>query len=148
MVRRILDEHGHKLIRYAGVSVIGVSTGQLLLFVFYELGGWNAVLANTVAVALGTIPSYVLNRAWVWKKDSPHSLTREILPFWGITLLGLLLSTGFAWYADRTFSSPFAVNLANAFGFGVVWVFKYLLLDRLMFGAHRQGPVEAEPVRA
>lgn len=137
-----------RIIKYSAVSAVAFPFTQVLLVIGTVGFGWSGVVANLVAVSVAAVPAYYLNRYWVWGKKDKNSLTTEILPFWGITLLGLLLSTGFAWYADRTFSSPFAVNLANAFGFGVVWVFKYLLLDRLMFGAHRHGPVEAEPVRA
>ena len=105
MVRRILREHWVKLLRYAGVSCIGVTTGQALLFVFYEVLEWEAVVANTVAVAIATIPSYVLNRAWVWGKSGNHSVTTEILPFWGMAFLGLILSNVFVYAVEQRWES-------------------------------------------
>ena len=143
MVRRILDEHGHKLIRYAGVSVVGVTVGQTLLFLFYEVFGWNAVAANTTAVTLGTIPSYVLNRAWVWKKDSPHSLTREIVPFWGMAFLGLLLSGVLVYFVEQRWDSWVLINGANFVAFGALWVVKYVVLDRVLFAAPPVPAAEA-----
>lgn len=143
MVRRILDEHGHKLIRYAGVSVVGVTVGQGLLFLLYGVLGWNAVVANTIAVTLGTIPSYLLNRAWVWKKDSPHSLTREIVPFWGMAFLGLVLSGALVYVVEQRWDSWVLVNGANFAAFGALWVVKYMVLDRVLFAAPPVPAAEA-----
>jgi hypothetical protein len=68
----------------------------------------------------------------------------EVLPFWVITLIGLILSTICAHFADLWFESPIAVNVANAVGFGVVWVFKFVFLDRVMFGGHQHFPVDED----
>jgi len=124
-----------KMLRYSAVSAVAFPLTQVLLVIGSVGFGWSGVTTNLVAVSLVSIPAYVLNRYWVWGKKDNNSLTTEILPFWGITLLGLAISTGAAYWADRVFDSPYAVNLANTFGFGVVWVFKYVLLDRMMFGA-------------
>lgn len=140
MVRRILTAHGPRLIRYAGVSVVGVTAGQTLLFFFYNVLDWQAVVANSAAVALATVPSYVLNRAWVWKKVGTHKLTTEILPFWGMAFLGLVLSNVLVAFVEARWDSWFLINIANLTAFGVLWIAKYVLLDRVLFR------VEAEPV--
>lgn len=133
-----------RIVKYSAVSAIAFPLTQVVLVICSVGFGWSGVTSNLVAVTLVAIPAYILNRYWVWGKTDKNNLRTEILPFWGITLLGLILSTGFAWYADRTFDSPFAVNIANTFGFGVVWVFKYFLLDSLMFGAHQHSLTDAD----
>lgn len=148
MVRQILDQHGAKLIRYAGVSVIGVTTGQSLLFVFYEVFGWRALVANSLAVAIGTIPSYVLNRAWVWKKRSSHSFRAEILPFWGMAFLGLVLSNVLVAIVERRWDSWVLINLANLAAFGVLWIAKYMVLDRVLFRIEEHEPADSCSVPA
>ena len=140
MVRRILDQHGARLIRYAGVSVVGVAAGQTLLFLFYGVFGWGAVVANTTAVTLATIPSYLLNRTWVWKKAGAHKLATEILPFWGMAFLGLVLSNVLVAIVEKRWDSWLLINVANLSAFGVLWVAKYMLLDRVLFRP------EAEPI--
>jgi putative flippase GtrA len=135
-----------RILRYSAVSAIAFPVTQVLLVICSVGLGWSGVVSNVVAVSLMAIPAYILNRYWVWGKTDKNNLRTEILPFWGVTLLGLLLSTAFAAYADRAFDSPFAVNLANAFGFGTVWVFKYLLLDSWMFGRPERAPADAELV--
>lgn len=143
MVRRILQEHGQRLLRYAGVSCVGVASGQTLLFVFYAVLDWNAVTANTVAVAISTIPSYVLNRAWVWAKTGNHRVTTEILPFWGMAFLGLILSNVLVHLVETRSDSWIFINGANLAAFGSLWVAKYVLLDRVLFRAEVvQAPVE------
>src|SRR4029453_12423048 len=100
--------------------------------------------ANLTAVTLMSVPAYILNRYWVWGKKDKNRFTTEILPFWIVTLVGLVLSTIFAHYADQWSDSPLAINLAYALGFGVVWIFKFLILDKAMFGAHRHFPVDEQ----
>ena len=89
------------------------------------------------AVAVTVVPVYVLNRYWVWGKKDKNNFVTEILPFWGMTLLGLIISTLCVAYADSHFESPLMVNLANAFGFGLVWVLKFAVLDRIVSEAGR-----------
>ncbi|MGI9624284.1 MAG: GtrA family protein [Acidimicrobiales bacterium] len=133
MVRRILDEHGVRLLRYAGVSAVAVTVGQTLLFLFYRVLELDAVLANTMAVTLATIPSYLLNRAWVWQKNSAHSFTTEILPFWGMAVLGLILSNILVHWVEGRWDSWVLINGANLAAFGLLWVGKYMILDRVLF---------------
>lgn len=135
-----------RILKYSAVSAIAFPMTQVVLVICSVGFGWSGVVSNVVAVSLVAIPAYILNRYWVWGKTDKNNLRTEVLPFWGITLLGLLISTGFAWYADRAFDSPFAVNIANTFGFGLVWIFKFFLLDSWMFGRHHHRPVEAELV--
>lgn len=131
-----------KVMRYSAVSMIAVPTTQgILLFCQYVLG-WNGIEANTMAMAITMVPAYVLNRYWVWGKKDKNSFATEILPFWGMTLLGLVLSTICVAYAESHFESPLAVNVANAVGFGLVWFLKFALLDKMMFGRERHFPID------
>jgi len=132
-----------RLLKYSAVSAIAFPLTQVLLLVCTVGFGWSGAVSNLVTVSVVAVPAYFLNRYWVWGKTDKNNLKTEVLPFWGITLLGLLLSTGFAWYADRTFESPLAVNVANAVGFGLVWVFKYFLLDSWMFGPQHHSLTDA-----
>ena len=74
----------------------------------------------------------------MWQQTGDHSIHREVIPFWIIALVGLVLSTtavGIAGeYTDRTIYIV-AVNFA---AYGTVWVAKYVILDRVMWRAtHR-----------
>ncbi len=121
--------------RFVAVSLIGTVISQSLIVLFKGRWDWNGGVANLVAVCISAVPSYYLNRAWVWGKRGSSSLAREVLPFWIMTLAGLALSTSFAYVADRIWDATIAVNIANLVGFGVLWVVKFLVLDQYVFSS-------------
>lgn len=141
-VARELD--WRKAMKYSAVSIIAVPITQIILIVCHYGLGWNGVQSNLLAVSITAVPAYVLNRYWVWGKKDKNNFKTEILPFWGMTLLGLIFSTLFVAYVDQNFDSPLAINVANAAGFGVVWVFKFFILDKAMFGQHHHFTPEIE----
>lgn len=141
-IARIKAIDHRKVLRYSAVSFIAVPMTQIILLVFQYGLGWNGLEANTMAVAVTVVPVYVLNRYWVWGKRDKNNFVTEILPFWGMTLLGLVISTLCVAYADSHFESPLMVNLANAFGFGMVWLLKFFVLDKAMFGRERHFPID------
>ena len=128
-----------KLIRYSMTSVVGVVLGQSLLQLFYTVLDWPAVASNIVATTISTGPVYLINRYWVWQKKSGNSLKRELVPFWGMSFLGLALSSLIVWYVEGRTDSAVAISIANLSGFGVLWVAKFLVLDRLLFVEQELG---------
>ena len=136
-----------KLFRYTMVSVIStaVSFGVLLIVygifrAFSEV--WSTVFANAVA----TVPSYYLNRSWVWGKGGRSHLTKEILPFWVMSALGIVVSIfgaalaahiGKVYHLDHL-EQTVLVLTANILSFAIFWVLKFMLFNRL-FHVH---PVE------
>lgn len=143
MLTELIEQHGRRLMRYAGVSVIGVIVGQTLLFMFYEAIGLGATSANVLAVMIGTVPSYLLNRAWVWGKSGSHSVRAEIVPFWGMAVLGLVLSTVLVAVVSRYTDAWLMINAANLSAFGSLWLAKYVILDRVLFADEAAGRVES-----
>ena len=121
--------------KFVAVSLIGTVISQSLIVLFKGRWDWNGAVANLVAVCISAVPSYYLNRAWVWGKRGSSSMAREVLPFWIMTLAGLALSTFFAYVADRIWDATIAVNIANLAGFGVLWVVKFLVLDQYVFSS-------------
>ncbi|MCP3938688.1 MAG: hypothetical protein GY708_25345 [Actinomycetia bacterium] len=122
-----------RLVRFAGVSVVGVVITQALLLLFAGGLDWAAVLANIVATTLAALPVFLLNRRWVWGKKGQHSVSREIVPFWSYTLLGLAVSTGLVAVASAVWGQILAVMAANLLGWGVLWLGKFVLLERYLF---------------
>src|ERR1700677_222447 len=84
---------GKKMFRYTMVSVIstGVSIATLAL-VYGVFKVWTEVPSTLFANAVATVPSYYLNRNWAWGKSGRSHIRREVLPFWGLSLAGMLLS--------------------------------------------------------
>jgi putative flippase GtrA len=55
---------GRKMLRYSLVSLISIAVSQSVLMVAFGMLRWTAGLANVVACAVATVPSYYLNRTW------------------------------------------------------------------------------------
>lgn len=137
LIQQLWATHGIRLLKFAAVSMVGVVLGQSLLFLFHSVLGWRAGVANFFAVVLSTIPSYLLNRAWVWGKTGSHTGT-EVTVFWAMAMLGLVLSTVATSWVDSRYDSALLVQFANLASFGVLWFAKYLVLDKYLFGADAQ----------
>jgi len=139
-----------KLVKYSMVSLISVVVSQAVLFVTYRVTS-NAVLSNLVAVAIGTLPSYELNRRWTWRKKGPSHLWREIVPFWVMSFIGLVLSTVCVYFAERWAEGHHLSNdgktvlviCASLGAFGVLWVGKFLVINHLLFH-HPHEPAEVD----
>ncbi|MGH9122434.1 MAG: GtrA family protein, partial [Acidimicrobiales bacterium] len=130
-----------KWIRYSLVSVVSVVVSVAFLVLFDGLFGWSGVVSSTLATAIATVPSYELNRRWVWKKGGKSHLGKEVLPFWVLTFIGWALST----YAVKLtedfanghhFSHPLrtaVIVVVYVGSFGVVWVAKFIVCNKVLF---------------
>ena len=130
-----------KLIRYSAVSLISVATSQLALVALFYFANWSARPANIGACVAGGIPSYFLNRRWVWGKSGRSHMLREVTPFWVLTLAGLALSTWLAGFAgsfgedhfDSRLVQTALVSGAGFMAFGSLWILKFIAFNRFMF---------------
>jgi putative flippase GtrA len=124
-----------------GVSV--VTTVMSLGIIVVATAGFavGAALANIIATAIATVPSYSLNRRWTWARRDRSDPWREVLPFWVLSFAGLALSTVTVALADswayRAHLAPMAHTVAiltgHVGGFGLLWVLQFVLLDRVLF---------------
>jgi len=128
----------HRVGRFGVVSVMNVVITQALLQGAYQLTSMGAVAANVFAVGVSSLPAYLVNRRWVWQRTGRHSVSREIVPFWTYSFVGLALSTVAVAAIEDRWSSPAAVSGANIGAFAVLWIAKYVFLDRWLF-THTDG---------
>ncbi|MBP1779028.1 MAG: hypothetical protein H6Q86_5039 [candidate division NC10 bacterium] len=133
-MERILRRYGKTTSRFLLVSAFNVVFGQSLLVLTHAWLGWSFVVSNAAAVVVSAGPAYVVIRYWVWEKRSKTHLVREVLPFWGLALFGLLGSTLAAGAANTYTDAQLVLNLVNLAAFGVIWVFKFVIFDRFLFG--------------
>lgn len=150
---------GVKLYRYVMGSVITtvVSFGVLTL-VYGVLRLWSAVPSTVFANVVATVPAYWLNRTWTWGKAGRSDLWREVLPFWVLSILGIVISMGTAAVAGdvaRThhlghLASIVVVDGANLAAYGTLFIGKYLVFERLFRAAEavRSARRAPEPVVA
>lgn len=155
LVETLRAQSRRKPVRYAAVSGVAVGCNVVVLLLALTVLGVSgdeadqltrpAVLANVAAVSASSIPSYLLNRYWVWGKRGRNKIWTEVVPFWAMALLGLLVSTLFVYQASLSSSSRAVLLAANLSAFGILWVGKYLALDALLFKVVPHEVQEALP---
>jgi putative flippase GtrA len=131
----------HKLARYATVSAISTSISMTILGVLVATSATTAGWANVIATAVGTVPSFELNRRWVWGKAGSRSLASEIGPFCSLSFAALGLSTvavstSAGWAATSGLgptARTIAAEAASVATFGMLWILQFVLLDRILF---------------
>ena len=94
-----------RMARCLSVSVLTTILSLVTLALLIGWWGTTPWLANVIATAVGTVPSYVLNRRWVWGRDGSGDVWREVVPFWVLSFSGLVLSTAAVATADAWASS-------------------------------------------
>ena len=122
-----------KLFRYSAASVVAVSVGQPVLWLCYGVLDWGDLTSNLVSVSCGAVPNYLINRHWTWHQSGKNRLWGEIVPFWTMSALGMILSLFAVNYADHRWGTTVAVAIAQLSGFAAVWILKFLVLDKLMW---------------
>ncbi len=143
-----------QLARYASVSVIATLTSLTVLGALVATRTLTPGWANLAATAVGTVPSFELNRRWVWGRTGERSMGREVVPFALLSAAGLGLSTltvvATGHWADQlglaTAARTLAVQAANLAGFGLLWIVQFMVLDQVLFST-AQAP-EAAPMTA
>lgn len=131
--RDFIADHGDKLLRYCGVSVVNVLSGQGILafcLVVLDMGG---VSSQLIAAMLSAIPAYILSRRWVWKQRGRDSFRSEVLPFWTMALIGLVFAVTCIAIVERFTDATLVLMLTSLGAYGVVWVAKYVVLDQIMW---------------
>jgi putative flippase GtrA len=131
---------GLKMIRYTMVSIISALTSLVVLtFVYGVLRLWTEVASVLFSNIVAGVPSYILNRRWVWGKSGRSHIWREIVPFWVMSLTGIGFALVTASWAHDFANSHHLHHLArtvlvvgaNVGAFGLLWVVKFLILNRL-----------------
>jgi putative flippase GtrA len=131
---------GRTMIKFSCVSIISTIVAQgTLWIVFYNLRLWSAVPSNIFANAMATVPSYTLNRRWAWGKSGRSHFWKEVAPFWTMSAAGMALSIATVSLAAHVahvhhmghLSTAILVNAANFFAFGILWILKFIVFNRL-----------------
>lgn len=144
------SDEGRKQLRYAAVSVVFVPVGQILIQVLAATvfsGDDNAFTwASLTAAAMLTLPNFFANRHFVWRQTSRDNLRTQVVVFWVAAMLGVGTATGLTylvelWVHDKVSGlvEAFAVFCAQLVGFGIVWVGRYLILDKWLFKVTHHG---------
>ena len=156
------SDEGKKQLRYAGVSLVFVPVGQVLIQllgsarVLHRLPDGtvevNWVAASITSAAILTVPNFFANKCFVWRQQSRDNLRTQVIVFWVAAMLGVTFATlahpGWPTCSIESHSwvEKVAVFFAQLAGFGIVWLGRYFILDRWLFKIthHGEEPDEDE----
>lgn len=153
------SDEGKKQLRYAGVSLVFVPVGQVLIQLLGALvfstdlpDGTvevNWVAASITSAAILTVPNFFANKRYVWRNTSRDNLRTQVIVFWVAAMLGVTFATLLTLVADLLIDShswveKVAVFFAQLAGFGIVWLGRYIILDRWLFKITHHGEEPGE----
>jgi putative flippase GtrA len=139
--------------RYSIGSVVAAVASEAVLLVTYGSGLLGPSAASIAGWAAGAGVNYSLNRRWVWGRRGAARLWREVLPYWLIALISMIVS---AWATDladdvgsRWFAShgPRVVFVGGAFlmVYGLLFIGKFLIFHYFLFGDRRDRDSDRRP---
>lgn len=172
LIEHARSAEGRKQLRYAGISIVFVPVGQILIQVmgrlfFLEqntasfirdhpghLTDPNFTKASIASAAILTLPNFFANKYLVWRDTNKDNLRTQIVVFWVAAMLGVALATALTYWAESVVKhadvsslvESIAVFFAQLVGFGIIWVARYLVLDKWLFKVthHGEEPTDAE----
>ncbi len=117
------------------MTVITAGLGQFLILLFFAGFGWPAVVANAVAVLIVAIVGFILSLKFVWVGSDPSARTMQIGAFFAMSVLGLLVSTATVRFVTERVDHVLAANVGSFLGYGIAWLMRFFVLDRVIFRA-------------
>jgi putative flippase GtrA len=151
LVEKIKSPEGQKFFRYSVASAVAVVVSLVCLVFFNGVLDMRAWVSSVLATAIATVPNYYMNRKWAWGKSGKSHVMKEVLPFWVIAFIGLLFSTVCVNYMEHVAQSHHFGHLVKTlsvavvyFGaFGVLWVAKFIVFNKILFVHREQDLPEA-----
>jgi putative flippase GtrA len=137
--------------RYTAGSIIAFSCSELTLIICYGSGLLGAAAASVVAFFAGAIPNYILNRRWVWGRRGRVDVWRELVPYVGVSVAGLVIaalttSLAASLAPGGHAASTVAVAIAYVVTYGVLFIVKFAIYHNVIF--NERAPDETEMTRA
>jgi putative flippase GtrA len=148
------DTGFNRFVRYSLVSGVAIVMSQVAILICTLIFHFSGILANTVGAVVATPASYELNRKWAWGKHGKSHLWREVVPFWTLSLIGFLASTGTVALADNLAKTHHIVGIgrsllimvASLLAYGIIWVLKFVVFNRLFATALAEVDDEGTPL--
>lgn len=137
---KVTDAHdlraaSQRATRFLGVTVVTAVLGQALIFIFFGLLGWHALVSNGVAVLVVAVVGFFLSLRFVWTEVSTHPRSVQAAAFVGTAVVGLVISTLTVGFVTARVDHVLAANLGSFLGYGMAWVARFVILDRVIFRA-------------
>jgi putative flippase GtrA len=144
VMEKLRSPVGQKLFRYSLASIVAVIVSVVLLVLFNGVIGLSAWVSSTLATAIAAIPNYEMNRKWAWGKTGRSHLLKEVVPFWALAFIGWAFST-FSVHLMENYANhhdfshvltTFSVTVVYIAAFGVLWVAKFIIFNKVLFAHH------------
>ena len=136
--------------RFAAGTVIATGCSQLTFVLLFGLVRAPAGVSGAAAFLAGTVPNFLIHRFWTWRRCGPVGIRRELLPYLAVITFNGLVATVVTMGVDRFVAAALpdhvlrtAVNaLAFSASYFPLFVLKFALLDRLVFGRDRDDAAD------
>ncbi|MBO0844213.1 MAG: GtrA family protein [Nocardioides sp.] len=135
-----------KLLRFGTGAIVATICSQATFLMLYGPVHASTTVSSVFAWFAGAVPNYSLNRSWTWGRRGRPSISGELVPYAAI-VLGTLCMAIVATDAGAHVLSRMSVShseqtfLVSAIYFSVyavMFVFRFLLFDRLFAPAEAQ----------
>ncbi|MGH3766630.1 MAG: GtrA family protein [Pseudonocardiaceae bacterium] len=144
MLPRIVGSRLARLFtRFAAGTVVSTACSQLAFLLLFGVLDASTALSGAVAFVAGAIPNFLIHRFWTWRRCGPVGLRRELLPYLAVITFSGLVAVGITTGVDRLIGGAIhdhavrtaVVTVVYGLSYLPVFVLKFALLDRLVFGA-------------
>ena len=119
-----------------GLSALVVDIGLFNLLLYAGPLEGKPLTAKAVSVAVATTFAYLGNRFWTFKHRGGAGPTRELLLFFGLNGVAMLIAMGCLWFSHYALglTSPLADNIsANVIGLGLGTLFRFWSYRKFVF---------------
>ena len=141
--------------RFAAGTVISTACSQLTLVLLFGVLDASAAVSGAVAFVAGAIPNFLIHRFWTWRRSGPVRMRRELMPYLAVITFSGLVAVGITTGVDRLLGGAIADHalrtavIAIVYGLSYlpVFVLKFALLDRLVFGVEDNAAARRRRIR-
>lgn len=141
LVRKIYNQlqgviHEFAKFGAVGLSALVVDIGLFNILLYAGPLEGKPLTAKAISVAVATTFAYLGNRFWTFKHRGGSGPTRELLLFFGLNGVAMLIAMGCLWFSHYAlgFTSPLADNIsANVIGLGLGTLFRFWSYRKFVF---------------
>jgi putative flippase GtrA len=129
--------------RFAAGTVVSTACSQLTFVLLFGVLDASVAVSGAVAFLAGALPNFLIHRFWTWRRSGPVGMRRELLPYLAVISFSGLVAIGITTGVDRLIGGAIhdhavrtaVVTVVYGLSYLPVFVLKFALLDRLVFGA-------------
>lgn len=143
-----------RFVRYATGSLGAVAASALAFALAYPVLGLGPRVASVTAFLAGAVVNFSASRFWAWKRRDRSGLGRDLLAYAVLAVLIALVAMGVTSLADAYLSGADptvrAVLVEGCYfaTYAVLFLVRFVILDRLVFRSRHQVPSTTRAYRA